>query len=83
MCMNLNPGNQGRRSSDWQLCVCVCVHRDEYFRMKVQWKSVSEEQEMRNSLLRGYRSLIGQFHLFHFLLVIIGNKDVNNLQNMD
>ncbi|GAA6105031.1 TBC1 domain family member 17 isoform X1, partial [Tachysurus ichikawai] len=34
---------------------------DEYFRMKVQWKSISEEQEMRNSLLRGYRSLIGQF----------------------
>lgn len=34
--------------------------RDEYFRMKVQWKSVSEEQEMRNSLLRGYRSLIGE-----------------------
>ncbi|XP_058876261.1 TBC1 domain family member 17-like isoform X1 [Acipenser ruthenus] len=31
---------------------------DEYFRMKVQWKSVSEEQELRNSLLRGYRSLI-------------------------
>ncbi|CAL1587653.1 unnamed protein product [Knipowitschia caucasica] len=31
---------------------------DEYFRMKVQWKSVSEEQEMRNSLLRGYRNLI-------------------------
>uniref|UniRef100_A0A8C2HGB6 TBC1 domain family member 15 n=1 Tax=Cyprinus carpio TaxID=7962 RepID=A0A8C2HGB6_CYPCA len=31
---------------------------DEYFRMKVQWKSVSEEQEMRNSLFRGYRSLI-------------------------
>ncbi|KAM6966162.1 TBC1 domain family member 17 [Tautogolabrus adspersus] len=31
---------------------------DEYFRMKVQWKSVSEEQEMRNSLLRGHRSLI-------------------------
>lgn len=38
----------------------ACAHRDEYFRMKVQWKSVSEEQEMRNSLLRGYRSLIGQ-----------------------
>ncbi|XP_074872204.1 TBC1 domain family member 17 isoform X2 [Carettochelys insculpta] len=34
-------------------------HRtDEYFRMKLQWKSVSEEQERRNSLLRGYRSLI-------------------------
>uniref|UniRef100_A0A8C8VJ44 TBC1 domain family member 15 n=1 Tax=Pelusios castaneus TaxID=367368 RepID=A0A8C8VJ44_9SAUR len=31
---------------------------DEYFRMKLQWKSVSEEQERRNSLLRGYRSLI-------------------------
>uniref|UniRef100_A0A8D2IS81 TBC1 domain family member 17 n=1 Tax=Varanus komodoensis TaxID=61221 RepID=A0A8D2IS81_VARKO len=31
---------------------------DEYFRMKLQWKSVSEEQEQRNSLLRGYRSLI-------------------------
>ncbi|KAL0993317.1 hypothetical protein UPYG_G00106050 [Umbra pygmaea] len=34
------------------------VKTDEYFRMKVQWKSVSEEQEMRNSLLRGYHSLI-------------------------
>uniref|UniRef100_A0A7N6C5G1 TBC1 domain family member 15 n=1 Tax=Anabas testudineus TaxID=64144 RepID=A0A7N6C5G1_ANATE len=34
------------------------VKTDEYFRMKLQWKSVSEEQEMRNSLLRGYRSLI-------------------------
>lgn len=34
------------------------VKTDEYFRMKVQWKSVSEEQEMRNSLLRGYRNLI-------------------------
>ncbi|KAG9264091.1 TBC1 domain family member 17 [Astyanax mexicanus] len=36
----------------------IRVKTDEYFRMKVQWKSVSEEQEMRNSLLRGYRSLI-------------------------
>lgn len=43
--------------------MCPCFHRDEYFRMKVQWKSVSEEQEMRNSLLRGYRSLIGQLYL--------------------
>ncbi|XP_059008027.1 TBC1 domain family member 17 isoform X2 [Mustela lutreola] len=32
---------------------------DEYFRMKLQWKSVSPEQERRNSLLHGYRSLIG------------------------
>nr|XP_055050034.1 TBC1 domain family member 17 [Misgurnus anguillicaudatus] len=36
----------------------LLVKTDEYFRMKVQWKSVSEEQEMRNSLFRGYRSLI-------------------------
>ncbi|XP_034165904.1 TBC1 domain family member 17 isoform X1 [Pangasianodon hypophthalmus] len=36
----------------------VRTKTDEYFRMKVQWKSISEEQEMRNSLLRGYRSLI-------------------------
>lgn len=35
------------------------AHRDEYFRMKLQWKSVSPEQERRNSLLHGYRSLIG------------------------
>ncbi|KAM6973090.1 TBC1 domain family member 15 [Aplochiton taeniatus] len=31
---------------------------DEYFRMKLQWKSVSEEQERRNSKLRDYKSLI-------------------------
>ncbi|KAM8927583.1 TBC1 domain family member 17 [Pelodytes ibericus] len=31
---------------------------DEYFRMKLQWKSVTEDQEKRNTLLRGYRSLI-------------------------
>ncbi|KAJ8249668.1 hypothetical protein COCON_G00228840 [Conger conger] len=31
---------------------------DEYFRMKLQWKSVSEEQEKRNSRLRDNRSLI-------------------------
>ncbi|XP_042337226.1 TBC1 domain family member 15-like, partial [Plectropomus leopardus] len=31
---------------------------DEYFRMKLQWKSVSAEQERRNSRLREYRSLI-------------------------
>ncbi|XP_055091726.1 TBC1 domain family member 15 isoform X10 [Symphalangus syndactylus] len=31
---------------------------DEYFRMKLQWKSVSQEQEKRNSRLRDYRSLI-------------------------
>ncbi|XP_043913188.1 TBC1 domain family member 15 [Protopterus annectens] len=31
---------------------------DEYFRMKLQWKSVSEEQEKRNSKLKDYKSLI-------------------------
>ncbi|KAL0967243.1 hypothetical protein UPYG_G00249720 [Umbra pygmaea] len=31
---------------------------DEYFRMKLQWKSVSEDQEKRNSRLRDHRSLI-------------------------
>ncbi|XP_056272024.1 TBC1 domain family member 15 isoform X2 [Pseudoliparis swirei] len=31
---------------------------DEYFRMKLQWKSVSAEQERRNSRLRDSRSLI-------------------------
>ncbi|XP_054844294.1 TBC1 domain family member 15 [Eublepharis macularius] len=31
---------------------------DEYFRMKLQWKSISEEQEKRNYRLRDYRSLI-------------------------
>lgn len=45
--------------ADW-CCVCVCGCSDEYFRMKLQWKSVSEEQERRNSRLRDYRSLIGE-----------------------
>ncbi|XP_048473661.1 TBC1 domain family member 17 isoform X1 [Rhincodon typus] len=31
---------------------------DEYFRMKLQWKSVTEDQERRNSQLRAYKSLI-------------------------
>uniref|UniRef100_H3C9I9 Rab-GAP TBC domain-containing protein n=1 Tax=Tetraodon nigroviridis TaxID=99883 RepID=H3C9I9_TETNG len=34
------------------------VKTDEYYRMKLQWKSISEEQERRNSRLRDYRSLI-------------------------
>ena len=50
----------------------LCVCRDEYFRMKVQWKSVTEEQEMRNSLLRGYRSLIGQKTEDQFIVVSVG-----------
>lgn len=39
-----------------------CVFSDDYFRMKLQWKSVSEEQERRNSRLRDYRSQIGEKH---------------------
>ncbi|XP_048404847.1 TBC1 domain family member 15 [Stegostoma tigrinum] len=31
---------------------------DEYFRMKLQWKSVSKEQEKRNTRLKDYKSLI-------------------------
>lgn len=48
------PWNSTRQQRD----DILRVKTDEYFRMKVQWKSVSEEQEMRNSLLRGYRNLI-------------------------
>lgn len=39
--------------------IMCSLNSDEYFRMKLQWKSVSEEQERRNSRLRDYRSLIG------------------------
>lgn len=37
--------------------------------MKLQWKSVSEEQERRNARLRDYRSLIGtvMLHLDHLV----------------
>lgn len=42
------------------MCSLLVFGRDEYFRMKLQWKSVSEEQERRNSRLRDYRSLIGE-----------------------
>ncbi|XP_072127621.1 TBC1 domain family member 17 isoform X1 [Mobula birostris] len=38
--------------------VMVKQKTDEYFRMKLQWKSVTEDQERRNSLLRAYKSLI-------------------------
>uniref|UniRef100_A0A672ZG06 TBC1 domain family member 15 n=1 Tax=Sphaeramia orbicularis TaxID=375764 RepID=A0A672ZG06_9TELE len=48
------PWNSTRKERD----DILRVKTDEYFRMKVQWKSISEEQEMRNSLLRGYRNLI-------------------------
>lgn len=51
--------------------MCVCVS-DEYFRMKLQWKSVSEEQERRNSRLRDYRSLIGEQDLGSGLVWLFG-----------
>lgn len=41
-------------------CLISPPTRDEYFRMKLQWRSVSPEQERRNSLLHGYRGLIGR-----------------------
>uniref|UniRef100_A0A8C5BGE9 TBC1 domain family, member 17 n=1 Tax=Gadus morhua TaxID=8049 RepID=A0A8C5BGE9_GADMO len=49
---------------------------DEYFRMKVQWKSVSEGQEMRNSLLKGYRNLI-VFRRLYFECEQNSSRDVN------
>lgn len=38
--------------------VLVKQKTDEYFRMKLQWKSVTEDQERRNSQLRASKSLI-------------------------
>lgn len=38
--------------------------------MKLQWKSVSEEQERRNSRLRDYRSLIGEKHTLHHFIAV-------------
>lgn len=35
--------------------------KSEYFTMKVQWKSITEEQKQRNSLIRDRGSLIGNF----------------------
>lgn len=61
----LAVGGQGgalrprRRQGGESASLASVAHRDEYFRMKLQWKSVSPEQERRNSLLHGYRSLIG------------------------
>lgn len=55
--------------------------------MKLQWKSVSEEQERRNSRLRDYRNLIGERHILAFQSceqaerfmnqVVFAEKDVN------
>jgi len=37
------------------------VCSDDYFRMKLQWKSIDADQELRFSDLRDRRSLIGMF----------------------
>ena len=46
--------------------VCACVHTyvssDDYFRMKLQWKSIDADQESRFSDLRERRSLIGTYN---------------------
>jgi len=39
----------------------MCVCSDDYFRMKLQWKSIDDDQESRFSDLRDRRSLIGMF----------------------
>lgn len=35
----------------------VKIHRDDYYRMKMQWKSIDEEQQKRFSTLR-YAALL-------------------------
>jgi len=40
-----------------QVCVRLCS--DDYFRMKLQWKSIDADQESRFTDLRDRRSLIG------------------------
>jgi len=48
----------------FKVCVCVhvCVSSDDYFRMKLQWKSIDADQESRFSDLRERRSLIGTYN---------------------
>ncbi|KAF1386265.1 hypothetical protein PFLUV_G00092720 [Perca fluviatilis] len=53
-----SPGSRWESGTLEQRKVLQRDKTDEYFRMKLQWKSVSEEQERRNSRLRDYRSLI-------------------------
>lgn len=61
-------------SSDWVVKSFALLNSDEYFRMKLQWKSVSEEQERRNSRLRDYRSLIGiELHIKFFFFSCFKN----------
>ena len=37
----------------------IYIYRDDYFRMKLQWKTISDAQERRFSLLRERKCLIG------------------------
>lgn len=42
------------------MTLCKFVISDDYFRMKLQWKTISGEQEKRFTLLRERKGLIGQ-----------------------
>lgn len=42
--------------------------KSEYITMKVQWKSMNEQQRQRNTLFRERESLIGKTFCQHFLL---------------
>lgn len=43
------------------LIVGCCLSRDDYFRMKLQWKTITPDQERRFSVLRERKGLIGEF----------------------
>ena len=45
----------------YSLLCMLYVCSDDYFRMKLQWKSIDADQELRFSDLRDRRSLIGMF----------------------
>jgi len=43
----------------------ACVSSDDYFRMKLQWKSIDADQESRFTELRDRRSLVGTYDSCH------------------
>jgi TBC1 domain family member 15 len=52
----------------------------EYFSMKLQWKSMNEQQKQRNTLFRDRESLIGKVdysHLVHVELTLTSNGAVH------
>jgi len=57
-------GTASVRGDGLSVCVCLCwslLFSDDYFRMKLQWKSIDADQESRFSDLKDRRSLIGMF----------------------